>query len=297
MNPILVTALCGMVAGLGVFLVVRELVPGHPQLAAALSNLSPERLAARPQERTDEGTGRERLGRAVERRLGGVAGFRAPVADLELLGMTPARFYADKVITAAIGWLVPSLTGLLAQLLGLPLPFFIPAGLGLLMAAVFWFLPDGSVAKTAKARRTDFAYAAVSYLRLVAMQRLASSGLTSAMEDASRRSDAWMFQRIREELVLAHYSKQTPYGALEALAVRLGVPELKEIADITRLADQGASITSNLMARAASMRDRLISAEHKQAAKATTAMSVPVSALVGVFMMALLYPAAMLVLK
>lgn len=295
---------CGMAVGLGVWLLVRSFAPSHPRLGTAIANLGPRHTTAfqatRRAARTGAGhvtpSSRDRVGQIVQRQVGGIPGFAAPTADLELLGQSTARFYGDKTVSAMMGLLTPTLVGVSLSLMGVGLPFFIPAALGLGLAGFFWFLPDLSVKAAAARARTDFAYAAVSYLRLVAIRRMGSAGLVSSMQDAARISDAWMFRRIHEELTLAHYARATPWDALEALSIELQVPELAEIADITRLSESGATVTSSLLARAASLRDRLISAEHLEATKATTALSVPVTALVGVFLLTMLYPAAIALL-
>ena len=49
-------------------------------------------------------------------------------------------------------------------------------------------------------------------------------------------------------------------------------------------------------ARAASMRDRILSREHTAAAAATTSLSVPLAALLYVFVAALLYPMVLILL-
>lgn len=103
-----------------------------------------------------------------------------------------------------------------------------------------------------------------------------------------------MFLRIREELRLARWSGETSWDALERLAGRTRVPELKEVADIIRLAnDSGASVSDNLLARAASMRDRLLTREQTAANAATSSMGIPLAALAVLFLIAMLVPAAM----
>lgn len=302
---------CGMAAGLGLFLVLREFVPSRPRLDVAIANLTPAdpRRLRRDTPALQPPRGRQRLGALIQTRLGTVPGFTAPVKDLTLIAAVQRRgaaaeaqavrgFYTDKVTAAGIGLVMPAAAGAVLAAAGLALPVVIPAGLALVLAAAFWFLPDVSVRAQAAQARTDFAYAVVSYLRLVAIRRLGSSGLVPSMEDAAQLSDAWMFQRIREELLLARWSKRPPWDALTALADRLDVPELREVAEITRQAGtSGANITGSLMARAASMRDRLISAEHVEAVKATTAMKAPVGALFSLFALALIYPAAMAILQ
>ena len=103
-----------------------------------------------------------------------------------------------------------------------------------------------------------------------------------------------IYERIREELRLARWSGETSWDALERLAGRTRVPELKEVADIIRLAnDSGASVSDNLLARAASMRDRLLTREQTAANAATSSMGIPLAALAVLFLIAMLVPAAM----
>ena len=167
-------------------------------------------------------------------------------------------------------------------------------GIGLAFGAFAWFVPDLAVRDKAKVSREDFAYAAVSYLRLVAIASRAGLGLVASLDSAAHKSDSWMFLRIREELRLARWSGETSWDALERLAGRTRVPELKEVADIIRLAnDSGASVSDNLLARAASMRDRLLTREQTAANAATSSMGIPLAALAVLFLIAMLVPAAM----
>ena len=296
MNPLTIAA--GMLAGLGLFLVIRALTPSAPRLDTALANLAPDPIRARRAVApTPQVSLTQRAGTYLEHRLADIPFFAPPRADLELIGKPVSSYYLDKAATAMIGLALPAFIGLILQLL-LGFPLVIPAIASLALGALMWFAPDADVKTKAAQRRTDFAYAVVSYIRLVAIQRLGQAGLVAAMEDAARTSDAWMFLRIREELQLALLVKRPPWDALADLAERIGVPELKEVADITRLAgESGASISGSLMARAASMRDRLLSAEHVEAVKASAGLTVPMSMLGLLFVVALIFPAFMTILS
>lgn len=294
----LLTIAAGMLAGLGLFLAIRALIPNAPRLDAALANLTPDPIQVR---RAPVAAPRrsvsEQAGTYLEHRLADIPFFAPPRADLELIGKSVSSYYVDKTMTAGIGLALPAFIGLFLQLL-LGFPLIFPAIIGLALAAVMWFAPDADIKSKAAKRRTDFAYAVVSYIRLVAIQRLGQAGLVASMEDAARTSDAWMFARIREELQLALLVKRPPWDALAELSERIGVPELKEVADITRLAgESGASISGSLMARAASMRDRLLSAEHVEAVKASAGLTVPMSLLGLLFVIALIFPAFMTILQ
>lgn len=292
---IALTILCGMACGAGLTLVVRELSPTHPRLHEALETISSGEVLARIHRTAPEAPpeGKERVGAWLERHQAQVPFLRIPRHDLDLLGETPRQFLTAKAMFAGIGFMFPTLGGVLITILALPISLILPFFTSLILAGTFWFVPDYNVKSRAGQSRDDFAHAAVSYLRLVAIQRLGSAGVVASMEDSSRLSDAWMFQRIRETLSAARYAGVTAWDAMADLSEQLEVPELKEIADITRLSESGASINSSLMARAASMRDRMLSKEHTQASRAITAMAAPTVLLLGLLMFTLLYPAVM----
>ena len=286
---------CGMLCGGALMLIVRELTPSHPRLGDALSTIdSGDPFAALTRTTPPSAPkGRERVGAWLERHQAQIPLLRIPRRDLDLIGQTPREYLTAKGLCAAIGFALPNVIGVFASLIGIGLPFVLPFAASLVLAVVFWLLPDADVAARAARAREAFATAAVSYLRLVAIQRLGSSGVVTSMEESARVSDAWMFQRIREALAAARYSGLTAWDAIEQLSTQLDVSELKEIADITRQSESGAAINANLMARAASMRDRMLSREHTAAARAVTGMVAPTSLLFGLFMVTVLYPAVM----
>lgn len=289
MNPTTLAIFFGMLTGLGVAIALAGTVTARPDLSSALSNLQPRNLGIRRPSRTGVAstTGRvDTIGQWARRKTYRWEVLRAPERDLNLLQIPVTEHYGKKAIGALIGFasatLLPMITGL---------GFVLPFGLGLIFAAVGWFAPDFTVRNTATQRREDFAYASVSYLRLVAISRGAGAGLTGSLESAARTSDSWMFTRIRDELRLANYAGIPAWDALESLAESIEVPELREVADIIRLANSsGAAVADNLMARAASLRDRLLTKEKTAANAATTSMSIPQSALAAIFVIALIIP-------
>lgn len=294
----MIIVLCGMVAGLGVTLIARELAPAHTDLAAAIDNLAPKNFTEATARRlaptlAPQATGTDRIGAWLERTLAGRSWAKAPEEDLDLLGLSTQRYWTQKATMALAGFLAFSTMGVVLSVLGIPLPFILPFGFSLVVAVVLWFAPDLVVRDQAKERREEFAFATVSYLRLVAIRRLGREGVVSAMAGASRISDEWMFNRIRETLQRAQWSNVAPWDALDELAADLQIPELHEIADITRLSSSGGSITDSLMSRAASMRDRILSLERRRAAEATTALTAPLVVLIFLFMAAILFPAGM----
>lgn len=288
-SPLLPLIAAGALTGLFLTVAVAGLIPSRPHLRSAVSALRPHDLA-RPeptQEAAPAGL-MDRLGRWGQAQATRWPLLRSPETDLELLEQSPQEHYAQKILLAA-GSLVATLT--VPALFGLPL--WVSLLLALVLVPALWVLPDLSVRRQAAARRSDFAYAAVSYLRLVAIQRQSGRGVTTSLEEAARISDVWMFRRIHQELRLANWSGTTAWDALDRLSQRLQVPELRKIAEIISLSATGAGITTSLTARAADLRDKLLNDEHAEANDAGTAMSIPLMALALIYILTLLTPAVM----
>ena len=140
--------------------------------------------------------------------------------------------------------------------------------------------------------RADMRRATCVYLELVALERAADSGATEALERAATVGQSREFERIREALLTAEVTGKPAWAGLHDLAAATQVPELGDLADIMRLSGQdGAAVYSTLRARAASLRNQLLTATAAQANAASEHMTVPV-ALLGVAFMALIgYPA------
>lgn len=292
MSLTILACLAGAFVGVSLTIALSTLLPQHPNLAAALRNLQPDDLLIAPTREPDHSPTRgwrNTLGHHVHAHTGHLRGLcLANDVDLRVLDIPTSDHYATKALWAGTGLLATSATTT-ALGIGITIPFVV----GLIVAAVCWFLPDLRIRRQAHTYREDFAYAAVSYLRLVAINRQASIGITAAMELAAQTSDAWMWVRIREELTLARWRGVTPWDALAQLSQQIDVPELREVADIVRLTESGANVTANLMSRAASLRDRLLTKETTAANEATQAMQIPLAGLAGVFLMALLLPAVL----
>lgn len=291
MTPTILAFLLAAAAGLGLALTVAGFAPSRPDLNAAVRNLRPHQLGVR---RVNDDTPTEHgrlntLGKWTRARVSRWRFLHAPERDLDLLQIPAAEHYGRKALFLLGGFAAATIA---PMLLGFGL--ITPLGLGLTAAALGWFAPDFTVRSEAKQRREDFAYAAVSYLRLVAISRAAGAGLVASLESAATASASWMFARIRRELRLAKLAGIPAWDALDALSGAIDVPELREVADIIRLADRsGAAVADNLMARAASLRDRLLTKEQTEANTATTSMGIPLAGLAGTFLVALIIPAAL----
>ena len=99
----------GLVAGLGVLVVVRELLPSQPHLGSVLTRLSGQVPDVHPLGHVPAGGLEGRLGRALERRLGDRTFTRVPVAELALLRTSAQTWFGHKALYALVGLVFPPL--------------------------------------------------------------------------------------------------------------------------------------------------------------------------------------------
>ncbi len=288
----------GALVGLGLFLLIRQLIPTQPQLADALHRLHPDQVNQRLTAANEYVPATEppslttRIGAWTARNIGHRPGISTPTKDLEILKITPAEFFGQKASSALVGLLlIPILTGLGSVLPALAISPVLPAGFGLLFAALFWFLPDSQVKSRAASARAEFVRVTVAYLQLVAIKRSSGGAAVETMTTAASISDSWVMVRIRQELTRAQWAGIPPWDALNALGDRISISEISEVGDIMRLAgEEGATVKDTLLARATSLQGRLLNDEQIQASGRTNQMTLPITALAGLFILAILIP-------
>src|SRR6266568_521885 len=145
----------GGLAGLGLYLLVRSLLPSRPGFGARADDSS--RL-------------RGRVGRQVAA-FYAARGWhsRSLRADVNLLGRSWEGFLATKVLYAVgVMVLAPFLFVVLAAA-GIGLADAVPVWLALALGAIAFFLPDVSVRQEAAVKRRDFRHVVGAYLDLVSM--------------------------------------------------------------------------------------------------------------------------------
>jgi Flp pilus assembly protein TadB len=296
--------LAGATAGLGLTVIVRELLPSQPQLAAALDRLAPARVAsAQPVEQEPAGEAAStsaleaRVGRAAQRYLTGAPLVRIPTLELALLRMPVARYLGQKVLLALIGLLFPALFTVMVLAAGSSLPVAVPTLGGLALGALLFLLPDLEVRRKAAAAREEFARATSAYIDLTALERAAGAGATQALEQAASGGDGWVFVRLREQLIWARLSGIPPWDGLHELATELALPELSDLADIMRLSgEEGAAVADTLRARSRGLRTALLTKEQTRANEDSERMVIPVALLGLIFLVILGAPAIVRIL-
>ena len=296
--------LLGATSGLGVILIVRELLPSDPKLASALDRLAPTRLgAAAPAAREPAAGGgstgplEHRVGIWAQRYLADAPFIRIPTTELLLLRIPVARHLGQKVLMALLGLLFPAVLLVLCAATGYALPIALPAMFALVLTAVLFIVPDLDVRRKATAAREEFARATSAYLDLTALERAAGAGATQSLEQAATVGDSWVFVRLREQLVRARLSGMPPWDGLHDLATELGLPELSDLADIMRLSgEEGAAVADTLRARSRGLRAALLTKEQTRANEESERMVVPVAFLGLIFLVILGAPAMVRIL-
>ncbi len=288
----------GLVAGFGLFLVVRELLPSTPRLQSALDRLSGDDKVE-PITVSDGGelTSTQRytqmFGAWAQRRLPvTVLGRGGPTrADLDLIGKTATDHYGEKALGTVIALVAVPFLGLCVGLLNLGMPVSVPLGASLVFALGAWFLPDLDARAKAKRARQEFSRAVSTYLELLAIERISGAGATQATFAAAQVAGSWPFRRIAAALERSRWEGQPPWVALRELGKELEVDALGEVAAIVELAGtQGSAIHDQLQSKAASMRDAQLDVEQQIAHDATVRMTVPGTMTVFVYFLMLIFP-------
>jgi Flp pilus assembly protein TadB len=290
--------IAGLLGGLGLWLVLNELIPAGPSLLAAIARLDAARNfdasrdldAARDAAATKAFGGRLTV-RAAELLKPAAPWIPVPAADLRLLQQDKTAWLASKVTCAVLGLaLVPVLTALLA-IGGKNMPWAVPAGGTLVLGAAMFFTPDLVTRVNAAERRADFRHALTSYLDLVALERGAGAAPTEALEAAADIGGGWAFDRIGAALDRARRASLPPWDGLARLAREIEIPELADLAEIAGVAGQdGARILETLSARAESMRAEALAATKARANARSTTMVLPIAMLAGGFLVLLIFP-------
>jgi hypothetical protein len=280
----------GALAGGGIALLVAELRPAPPELGAAL-----ERLHATPDPGRRPGAAEEsatpRLDRLGERLLD-VPGTRIPTRELALIGRTPARFMAHKLLFALLGLLLPPYLMVFSALIGSSISPVVPAFGSLVLAGLLWFLPDVIVRSEAKESRIEYLHGIAAYLELVALERAADCGPAEALVRAAGVGRSTVFLRINDALERASLARLPPWDGLDGLAEELGLTPLQDLADIMRISGtDGAAVYRTLRARARNLRAELLSEDLARANVDSERMVAPGSALVTLMTVLIAFPA------
>ena len=282
------SVLAGAVVAGGVAVLVSELRPAPPDLGHALDRLHRTPVAGRPDDVEERPRWYDRLGAGAT----GLPGLRLPKRELSLIGRTPARFMAHKLLFGLLGLLLPAYLAAMAALAGTALPVAVPFVVGPLLAGLFWFIPDGIVHGEAKEARTEYLHGIAAYLELVALERAADCGPAEALRRAAAVGRGTVFRRIRDALERASTDRLPPWDGLDVLSVELGLTPLQDVADIMRISGtDGAAVYDTLRARARSLRGELLAEDLARANTDSERMVAPGAALTLLMTSLIVFPA------
>jgi tight adherence protein C len=286
----------GAVIGLGLFLFVFALTPRRAslarQIAAFDSRKSPVAWTGSRAGNLQESQFSRRIGKALAA-FCAEQGWEFPSlrANLSLIGKSFENYLATKVLLGLFGFLIGPILLLLLGLAGFHMSFVIPVWVGLMLATIFFFLPDLEVKEKADARRRDFRHAIGAFLDLVSMNLSGGRGVPEALMAASEIGTGWALWRIRDALASARITGQTSWQALGALGEEVRVDELRDLAAaLSLVAEDGAKVRESLGARATSLRRRELADLEGQAGEKSQSMLVAQMLLCAGFLAFLTFP-------
>ncbi|OUD03450.1 type II secretion system F family protein [Streptomyces swartbergensis] len=296
----------GAVIGLGIYVLVRALMPSKRSPISQVARIDAMRArgsayeSARRQADTSRfGSLRAEVGqRVAEFYLQQGWEQRSLRADLAVLDRSWEKFLATKVLLGVTGLFFGPLLFAIVLTLAIADSPIIPVWLALLCAAVFFFLPDLEIRRDAAKKRRDLRRVIGAYLDLVSMSLAGGRGLPEALMAAAEISDGWANQRIRNALSDARITGVSQWQALGQLGEELGVEELKDLsASLALVADDGAKVRESLASRAETMRHRELAEIEGSAGEKSQSMLVAQLLLCAGFLVFLIYPAAMRVFQ
>lgn len=265
--------LAGMLTCGGLVALVAAAVPAPPRLQPALDRLVGDHSVSGPdQVLVVAGSRSERLGALLYRRS------PIPLSSrqrklLRLQNKPIAEFYADKIVMAVVGAILPALIGFAwGWMTGKPTWW--PAGLALAGLVLGFMMPDLLLRRSAAASQSRAVESLLVFIDLVTLERLANASAAEALQSAASLSDVPLFVQIRTALERARLEQQSPYGELRRLADELELPELRDVTDIMQLDESGAALSGTLRARVKELRNAHLTREQVAAGAAAEGMTI-----------------------
>jgi tight adherence protein C len=292
--------IAGAIAGGGLFLLAFALIPRRVSLARQIAALDAPAAVHRPARRTagEESEVSRKLGAALAR-FCAEQGWEFPSlrSNLTLVGKSFESYLATKVLLAVFGLIIVPIFFAVLSVIGVHLSILIPVWMALVVAAVFFFLPDLELKQEADRRRKDFRHAVGAFLDLVAMSLAGGRGVPESLMGASEVGSGWAMWLIRDALANARITGQTPWQALGKLGEEIKVDELRDLsAALALVAEDGAKVRQSLTARAASLRRKEIAELEGQAGERSQSMLVAQMLMCAGFLLFLIFPAVIALL-
>lgn len=209
--------------------------------------------------------------------------------NLRLQGKTLSDFFVMKLLGLLAGFVFPLLVAAIVRP-WIASGVFVPLIVSLAGGIVGWIWPNIRLHQRQDATRDDASESINTLFDLVVLERLANLSGVQSLEAAASISNTPLFSEITTALDRARLEQRAPWGDLERLAHDIDLPALAELADVMRLDEQGASLSSALLARTRDLRDAHLTKMKMQAHQVSERMTVWMTAPVMVFALAFLVP-------
>ena len=268
--------LWGLVAGIGCVLIRKSL--RRPVLATVLPKYGYGTTATNSKF--------ESFRHTIEQR------FAVSSTDVAVCRSSAAKITTERLICAATSAAIPLVMIVVTTIGGSPLPLPLLLITSLVLSVVGFMLPVLQLRTRAKTKRREFRTSLSAYLDLVSIMLAGGAGIESALVAASRVGDGPTFHLIADSLDIARATRRSPWEILATEGERIGIDELPELAATIKLGgEQGARMTSSLVAKASSMRAKQLAEIEADANAATERMGLPMVLLFMGFLILLGYPA------
>ncbi|WP_228561876.1 type II secretion system F family protein [Catenulispora rubra] len=279
--------------GLGLTALIYGIRPPAIGLAEAERILASETPADTPTPAASARPGLEhRLTAPVIRVLSafGLPGDRLMI-DLALTGQDPETFLTKKVTAAVAGLLMPALFQLMLTAGGVGLSNPVVVGMGLVLGATLFLVPDFDTRARARTARAESRAALGALLSFASTSLQSGDGIEEALASAAAIGYGPSFARFRAAATKSRLARRSIWDCYGELGDEIGLPELSELGASIRLAGaEGARIADSLTAKSAALRGRLQAENEGQTASATEMMHIPVGLMLFAFLLILGFP-------
>lgn len=289
----MIAMLWGAGFGLGLTALVYGLRSPAIGLAEAVRILASEAPADTPPPASSARLGLEhRLTAPAIRALSafGLPGDRL-MTDLALTGQDAETFLTKKTTAAVAGLLMPALFQLMLTAGGVGLPNPVVVGMGLVLGAALFLVPDFDTRARARTARAESRAALGALLSFASTNLQSGDGIEEAMASAAAVGNGPSFVRFRAAAAKSRRSRRSIWDCYSELGEEIDLPELTELGASIRLAGtEGAGIADSLTAKSAALRGRLQAETEGQTASATETMHIPVGLMLFAFLLILGFP-------
>lgn len=214
-----------------------------------------------------------------------------PDVDLALIEWTRGRYLLTRLALSAIALLAAPLFVAMVTIGGGHIPYAVPQAASVFLALGVWYGTGVWVKGQAEQRRYEMREALVSFLTILALFKASGEAMSTALQQASKVSDAWTFRRIEARLSASFRAGASPQDGLEQLGKDLGIDELTDVAEITATANlEGAAVFTTLLARADALRNEMQAESEANASADSVRLGIPKALLVMTGVAFMMYP-------